>query len=170
MVTSFYRSLHVPFHSSYRFMTTPMILCDASAVCLTSLCEQSVCRSATVSVRLCLSSDFLFSSASLCLYLENLIPFIDHCWLGPCSRHLVNCFLLFCSLFFLPPFLSSSVTWWFSVVEYLDSCVFLFFVSMVGVYFWLPWTCSDFGAQENIICHCFILSLDICHEVMGPDA
>jgi len=23
--------------------------------------------------------------------------------------------------------------------------------------------CSDFGAQENKVCHC-------CHEVMGPDA
>ena len=30
--------------------------------------------------------------------------------------------------------------------------------------------CSDFGAQENKICHCFIVSLSICHEVMGPDA
>ena len=27
--------------------------------------------------------------------------------------------------------------------------------------------CSDFGAQENKVCHCFI---SICHEVMGPDA
>ena len=30
--------------------------------------------------------------------------------------------------------------------------------------------CSDFGAQENKICHCFPLFPSICHEVMGPDA
>ena len=30
--------------------------------------------------------------------------------------------------------------------------------------------CSDFGAQENKICHCFHFFLSICHEVMGPDA
>ena len=31
-------------------------------------------------------------------------------------------------------------------------------------------TCSDFGAQENEIRHCFHFSPSICHEVMGPDA
>ena len=30
--------------------------------------------------------------------------------------------------------------------------------------------CSDFGAQENKVCHCFHFSLSICHEMMGPDA
>ena len=30
--------------------------------------------------------------------------------------------------------------------------------------------CSDFGAQENKICHCFRFSPSICHEVMGLDA
>ena len=30
--------------------------------------------------------------------------------------------------------------------------------------------CSDFGAQENKICHCFHFSPSICHEVMGLDA
>ena len=29
---------------------------------------------------------------------------------------------------------------------------------------------SDFGAQENKVCHCFHCSLSICLEVMGPDA
>ena len=29
--------------------------------------------------------------------------------------------------------------------------------------------CSDFGARENNVCHCFHF-LSICHEVMGPDA
>ena len=28
---------------------------------------------------------------------------------------------------------------------------------------------SDFGAQENKVCHCFHC-FSICHEVMGPDA
>ena len=30
--------------------------------------------------------------------------------------------------------------------------------------------CSDFGAQENKICHCYHFSSSICHEVKGPDA
>ena len=29
--------------------------------------------------------------------------------------------------------------------------------------------CSDFGAQEKKVCHCF-LRFPVCHEVMGPDA
>ena len=29
---------------------------------------------------------------------------------------------------------------------------------------------SDFGAQENKMCHCFHFTPFICHEVMGPDA
>ena len=29
---------------------------------------------------------------------------------------------------------------------------------------------SDFGAQENKICHCFYFSSTIFHEVMEPDA
>ena len=29
--------------------------------------------------------------------------------------------------------------------------------------------CSDFGAQENKVCHCFHYFLMIGHEVMGPD-
>ena len=36
---------------------------------------------------------------------------------------------------------------------------------------WLQVTiCSDFGAQENKVFHCFHFSPSICHEVMGPDA
>ena len=30
--------------------------------------------------------------------------------------------------------------------------------------------CSDLGAQENKVCHCFHCFPSICHEVMGPDA
>ena len=29
---------------------------------------------------------------------------------------------------------------------------------------------SDFGAQENKICHCFTFSLLICYEMIGLDA
>ena len=29
---------------------------------------------------------------------------------------------------------------------------------------------SDFGAEENKICHCFHFPPSICLEVMGPDA
>jgi len=37
------------------------------------------------------------------------------------------------------------------------------FVAVVTIY-------SDFGAQENEICHCLHFFLSTCHEVMGPDA
>ena len=30
--------------------------------------------------------------------------------------------------------------------------------------------CSDFGAQENKVCHHFHFPQSICHEVMGLDA
>ena len=30
--------------------------------------------------------------------------------------------------------------------------------------------CSDFGAQENKVSHCFHCFPSICHDVMGPDA
>ena len=30
--------------------------------------------------------------------------------------------------------------------------------------------CSDFGAQENKVCHCFHYFSSTCHEVMGLDA
>ena len=30
--------------------------------------------------------------------------------------------------------------------------------------------CSDFGAQENKVCHCFHCFPIYWHEVMGPDA
>ena len=30
--------------------------------------------------------------------------------------------------------------------------------------------CSDFGAQENKVCHCFHFPPSICHEGMGLDA
>ena len=30
--------------------------------------------------------------------------------------------------------------------------------------------CSDFGAQENKVCHCFHCFPSICHEVMGPNS
>ena len=28
---------------------------------------------------------------------------------------------------------------------------------------------SDFGAQEEELCHCLHFAPSICHEVMGPD-
>ena len=30
--------------------------------------------------------------------------------------------------------------------------------------------CSDFGAPQNKVCHCFNFSQSVCHEVMGLDA
>ena len=44
----------------------------------------------------------------------------------------------------------------------MSKCLLIFMVA-VTVH-------SDFGAQENRICHCFHFSPPICHEVMGLDA
>ena len=44
----------------------------------------------------------------------------------------------------------------------MSKCLLIFMVA-VTVH-------SDFGAQENRICHCFHSSPPICHEVMGLDA
>ena len=30
--------------------------------------------------------------------------------------------------------------------------------------------CSDFGVQENKVCHCFHFAISMSHEVMGLDA
>ena len=35
---------------------------------------------------------------------------------------------------------------------------------------WLQSPCTDFGIQENEVCHCFHSSPSLCHEVMGLDA
>ena len=35
---------------------------------------------------------------------------------------------------------------------------------------WLHCLCSDFGAQENKVCHCFHCFPIYLHEVMGLDA
>ena len=40
---------------------------------------------------------------------------------------------------------------------------YLIFMAAVTVH-------SDFGAQENKICHCFHFATSICHEVMGLEA
>ena len=50
------------------------------------------------------------------------------------------------------------------VITFLQGArVFLNFMTAVTI-------CSDFGAQENKVFHCFIVSPPIFHEVMGPDA
>ena len=41
--------------------------------------------------------------------------------------------------------------------------VFFNFMAAVTIY-------SDFGAKENKVSHCSIISLSICHKVMGLDA
>ena len=49
------------------------------------------------------------------------------------------------------------------VIAFLPRSKRLSFVTAVTIH-------SDFGAQENKICHCFHFYPSICHEVMGPDA
>ena len=48
------------------------------------------------------------------------------------------------------------------VIAFLPRSKCLNFVAAVTI-------SSDFGAQENKVCHCFV-SPSICHEVMGLDA
>ena len=53
------------------------------------------------------------------------------------------------------------------VIAFCPRSKFFFFL----IYFMVAVTIySDFGVQENKICHCFHFSPFICHEVMGPDA
>ena len=49
------------------------------------------------------------------------------------------------------------------VIAFLPRSKCLNFMATVTV-------CSDFGAQENKVCHCFHFSPIYPHEVMGPDA
>ena len=52
----------------------------------------------------------------------------------------------------------------------LSRFVKLFFLEQVCFHFMTVVTiCSDFGTQENKVCHCFHCFSSICHEVMGPD-
>ena len=49
------------------------------------------------------------------------------------------------------------------VIAFLPRSKCLNFMAVVTI-------CSDFGAQENKVCHRFHFSQSICHEVMGLDA
>ena len=98
--------------------------------------------------------------------------------------------ILQCSVFFLVQFSHSyhsymiscktiALTIWTSVGEVMSllfntlsrfaiaflprsKCLFNFMAAVTN--------CSNFGAQENKICHCFHFFPTICHEMMGPDA
>ena len=48
------------------------------------------------------------------------------------------------------------------VIAFLPMSKWLNFMAAVTI-------CSDFGAPQNKVYHSFIVSLSICHEVMGPD-
>ena len=48
------------------------------------------------------------------------------------------------------------------VIAFLPRSKCLNFMAIVTIH-------SDFGAQENKICHCFHCFSSICYEVMGPD-
>ena len=49
------------------------------------------------------------------------------------------------------------------VISFLPRSKCLNFMAAVTI-------CSDFGAQENKVCHCFHCFPTHCHEMMGPDA
>ena len=49
------------------------------------------------------------------------------------------------------------------VIAFLPRSKHLNFMAAVTI-------CSDFGAQENKVCHCFHCFPIYCHDVMGPDA
>ena len=49
------------------------------------------------------------------------------------------------------------------VIAFLPRSTYILIMVAVAV-------CSDFGAQENKVCHCSIVSSSICHEVMELDA
>ena len=49
------------------------------------------------------------------------------------------------------------------IIAFLQRSKYLNFMTAITVI-------SDFGAQENKICHCFYIFPSICHEVMEMDA
>ena len=96
--------------------------------------------------------------------------------------------ILQCSAFFIVqlshPYMTTGKTialtrWTFvskvmSLLFNMLSRLFIVFLSrskhLCSVFMAAVTICSDFGAQENKVCHCFHCSLSICLEVMGPDA
>ena len=70
-----------------------------------------------------------------------------------------------------PPWTAASQAYMFPLSPGVcsDSCIFSLWCRLNN--FMIAVTvCSDFGAQENKVCHCSIFSPFICNEMMGPDA
>ena len=64
--------------------------------------------------------------------------------------------------------LTKSHTW---LNDWRNVCHSLYSKEQVSVNFMAAVIiCSDYGAQENKVCHCFHFFPSICHEVMGWDA
>ena len=86
---------------------------------------------------------------------------VQGCLKSLLQHHILKGSVLWCSNFFMVQFLplykttgkTISLTIWTFVNH---------FMAAVNIH-------SDFGAQENKICHCFPFSPFICHEVMGLD-
>ena len=99
--------------------------------------------------------------------------------------------ILQCSAAFMVPFMVTLTSvhdhWKNHSFDYMDLCqqsgplsllfnmLFRFVIAFLprGKHLLISWQqslSSDFGAQENKVCHCFHFSPSICYEVMGPDA
>ena len=100
------------------------------------------------------------------------------------QHHSTKASIFWCSVFYIVqpshPYMTSgkttALTRWTSVGKLMS---LLFNMLSIFIIAFLPRSkhllisvtiCSDFGAQENKICHISIVSPSICHEVMGPDA
>ena len=101
------------------------------------------------------------------------------------QHHNSKALILQCSAFFMVQLLHPYMTtgkpivltrWTFvgkvmSLLFNMLSRLVIVFLLLVSFSFMAAITThSDFGAQENKICHCFHCFLTYCHEVMGPDA
>ena len=77
------------------------------------------------------------------------------------QHHILKGLVLWCSNFFMVQFLPLYKTTGKTIALTIWTFV-NHFMAAVNIH-------SDFGAQENKICHCFPFSPSICHEVMGLD-
>ena len=103
------------------------------------------------------------------------------------QHHSLKTSIIRCSAFFMVqlshPYMTTGKTIALTIRTFVGKVMSLFFnmLSKFAIAFLPRSKClfnfmatviihSDFGAQEDKVCHCFHRFPSICHEVMGPDA
>ena len=105
---------------------------------------------------------------------------------GLFQHHSSKASILQCSAFFigqlLHPYITTGKTMALTIWTFVGKIMFLLFNMLSRLIItYLPRSkhlliliagtiCSDFGALQNKLSHCYIVSSSICHEVIGLDA